>query len=83
MKDTRIDLADGTFVAVPLSACNLVPKSPPRFELVMCERDHRGNKLEKKSRVYAGNHPPAVEATFLRSLSDTEKTRDVYAEDES
>lgn len=50
-----------------------------RFELVMHDRDEEGNKLPTKRKVYAGANPRAVEATFLKSLSQKEKAVDVYA----
>jgi len=47
--------------------------------LVMHARDLEGNKLPSKRRVYRGDNPRAVEATFLKTLSEKEKASDVYA----
>ena len=82
---TRLNFDDGTFTMLDLSGNGLTlkpRKKSSRFELVMCGRSHAGRRLPRKNRVYRGDSPAAVEATFLKALHDTEKSVDVYADDE-
>lgn len=78
----KIQLEDGEVLELNLGAMS-VKANPAKFELVMCERDARGKKLNRSSRVYRGNHAPAVEATLLRAMSKDEKVADVYSAVES
>lgn len=78
MQATRIQLASGESMELKLGGL-VLKERPASFELVMCERDRLGNRLESRKRVYRGDHGPAVEATFLKGLSNAEKAVDVYA----
>ena len=53
-------------------------KAAPAFELHLCKRDKLGKRFDQKSRVYGGDNPAAVEATFLRGLSNVEKKKNLY-----
>lgn len=80
MQSTQITLADGSLVHLELGGNGLrLKQKPANFEVVMCERDSLGNRLNSKKTVYRGDHAPAVEATFLKQLSEVEKAHDVYA----
>jgi hypothetical protein len=73
-----IQLASGEKMELRLGGL-LVKERPASFELVMCERDRFGRRTNVKRRAYRGDHAPAVEATFLKALSEVEKVEDVYA----
>ncbi len=72
----RIVFKDGTFIETHVA---VKPKQPPCFELAMCKRDGLGNRMSQPRTVYSGSNPRAVEACLLRSLSDVEKSEDIYA----
>jgi hypothetical protein len=79
-KKNVVTLSTGEKVELALSGEACTIKQPTRkFELVLCERDAEGKKTAKKRQVYRGDNPRAVEATFLKGLSDKEKEVDVYA----
>ena len=76
---TTLTFDDGTTVELNLSGYGLTPAQPSAsFEVVMCKRDKAGNKTNVTETVYRGENPAAVEATFLKSLSNKEKQSDVY-----
>ena len=55
-----------------------------KFEIAMCPRDKNGRVIGEAVTVYRGSHSPAVEATFLKSLSDKEKRgKDVFSPQEA
>ena len=56
-----------------------VVRVAPSFELHLCKRDLLGKKSDEMRRVYRGDNPRAVEATFLGGMSAKERKKDLYA----
>ena len=74
-----ITLNSGERLDLNIGGHGLVKKQKPAsFELTLCPRDHQGNKTGPAKHVYRGSNPAAVEACFLKGLSEVEKKVDVY-----
>ena len=73
-----ITFKDGTRTELNVHAFGLKSDLKP-FTVVMCKRDHQGNKTSEHFPPFASANPKAMEAAVLRSMSKKEKKQDIYA----